>query len=129
MVALKDDAYLKQLIKSGLYGAVVHALVANGPKYNMLNSAVIDLFDYIRKVAVELSGIGLASNRDSHLLAGVQENLKATIKHVVEVHGELLREIDYVTTFKEFCLRYEQNEDSSMLEPLPYVTLRVPYVH
>jgi hypothetical protein len=61
---------------------------------------------------------------------GVQENLKATIKHVVEVHGELLREIDYVTTFKEFCLRYEQNEDSSMLEPLPYVTsTRVPYVH
>jgi protein phosphatase-4 regulatory subunit 3 len=52
MVALKDDAYLKQLIKSGLYGAVMHALVANGPKYNMLNSAVIDLFDYIRKVTV-----------------------------------------------------------------------------
>jgi uncharacterized protein YkuJ len=50
-----------------------------------------------------------------------QENVKPTIKHIVESHGEQLREVEYVSTFKEFCLRYEQNEDTSMLDPLAYV--------
>lgn len=45
-----------------------------------------------------------------------QENLKPTIKHVVETYGEQIREIDYVATFKELCLKYEQNEDTSMLD-------------
>lgn len=52
LVALKDETYLKQLIKSGVYAAIVHALVDNGPKYNMLNSSIIELFEYIRKVSV-----------------------------------------------------------------------------
>lgn len=62
MISSKDDAYLKLLIKSGAYGAIVHALVANGAKYNMLNSAIIELFEFIRKVKSAVLFVLLARN-------------------------------------------------------------------
>lgn len=54
LVGLKDDACLRFACKHGVFGAIVQALVANGQKYNMLNSAVIELFEYIKKVCVAL---------------------------------------------------------------------------
>lgn len=64
---------------------VVEAFLANGPRYNLLNSAVLELFDFIRR-----------------------ENIRALIEHFVERFWERLQHIDYVDTFQALKLKHEQ---------------------
>jgi protein phosphatase-4 regulatory subunit 3 len=54
MVAAKDDFYNRHIMKFNLFDPIVQLFVANGKKYNLINSAVIELFDYIRKVGLRL---------------------------------------------------------------------------
>jgi protein phosphatase-4 regulatory subunit 3 len=49
-IGLKNDFYAHYVIKNNLFAPVVEAFKANGDKYNMLNSAVIEMVDYICKV-------------------------------------------------------------------------------
>jgi protein phosphatase-4 regulatory subunit 3 len=88
MVAAKDDFYNRHIMKFNLFDPIVQLFVANGKKYNLINSAVIELFDYIRK-----------------------ENIKTLLKHVVENYSDIFKEVDYVETFKLLQLKYEQNKD------------------
>jgi protein phosphatase-4 regulatory subunit 3 len=88
MVAAKDDFYNRHIMKFKLFDPIVQLFVANGRKYNLINSAVIELFDYIRK-----------------------ENIKALLKHVIENYSDTFKEVDYVETFKLLQLKYEQNKD------------------
>lgn len=50
-VSLKEETYNKHIIKSNLLEPVVEALKTNGSRYNLLNSAIIELFDFIRSVS------------------------------------------------------------------------------
>jgi len=88
LVAAKDDWYNRYIIKWKLFDPIVQLFVANGSKYNLINSAVIELFDYIRK-----------------------ENIKRLLTYVVECYGDVFKEVDYVETFRLLQLRYEQNKD------------------
>ena len=51
VVGLKDDFYNRYIIKGDLFKPVVDAFVANGDKYNLLNSALIEIFEFIRVVS------------------------------------------------------------------------------
>lgn len=42
---------MNYIAKHNLLKPVVDAFVANGDRYNLLNSAVLELFEHIRKVA------------------------------------------------------------------------------
>jgi protein phosphatase-4 regulatory subunit 3 len=47
---MKDDFYNRHLSKNNLFDIVIQIFQENGSKYNMLNSAIIELFEFIRKV-------------------------------------------------------------------------------
>jgi len=51
MVGLKDEIYNRYIINGDLFKPVVDAFIANGNRYNLLNSALIELFEYIRLVS------------------------------------------------------------------------------
>lgn len=49
---LQDENINNYIIRQNLLKPIVDAFVANGVRYNLLNSAVLELFEYIRKVLV-----------------------------------------------------------------------------
>jgi len=51
-VALQDEHLINHFVRSDLLKPIVDAFVANGNRYNLLNSAVLELFEYIRKVSI-----------------------------------------------------------------------------
>ncbi|XP_045372214.1 protein PPP4R3C [Camelus bactrianus] len=91
MIGLKDELYNHYIIKGNLFEPVVNALLDNGTRYNMLNSAVIELFEYIRV-----------------------ENIKSLVAHVVENFYKTLESIEYVQTFKGLKIQYEQEKDQQI---------------
>ncbi|XP_040857918.1 protein PPP4R3C isoform X2 [Ochotona curzoniae] len=86
MIGIKDELYNRYIIKEKLFEPVIKALLDNGTRYNMLNSAIIELFEYIRV-----------------------ENIKSLITHIVE-HYNVLQSIEYVNTFKGLKNKYEQEK-------------------
>ena len=50
-VALQDEHLINHFVRSDLLKPIVDAFVANGNGSNLLNSAVLELFEYIRKVS------------------------------------------------------------------------------
>ncbi|XP_021526134.1 protein PPP4R3C [Aotus nancymaae] len=85
MIGLKDEVYIRYIIKGNLFGPVVNALIDNGTRYNLLNSAILELFEYIRV-----------------------ENIKSLVSHIVEKFYNTLESIRYVQTFKGLKINYEQ---------------------
>ena len=51
VVAMRDDFYDRYIVKGNLFKPLVDLFMANGTKYNLLNSALIELFEYIRIVS------------------------------------------------------------------------------
>ena len=62
---------------------MVDALVSNYDRYNLLNSAILEMFEFIRV-----------------------EDIKSLCSHVVENFSPTLDKITYVQTFKALKLRY-----------------------
>ena len=52
-VGLKDEFYNRYLVKGNLFEPVVKAFVNNGHKYNLFNSAAIEMFEFIRMVSYQ----------------------------------------------------------------------------
>jgi len=50
-IGLKDEFYYRHITRLDLFRPVVDTFVANAHKYNLLNSALIELFDFIRVVS------------------------------------------------------------------------------
>ncbi|XP_046771205.1 serine/threonine-protein phosphatase 4 regulatory subunit 3B isoform X9 [Gallus gallus] len=48
IIGLKDEFYNRYITKGNLFEPVINALLDNGTRYNLLNSAVIELFEFIR---------------------------------------------------------------------------------
>lgn len=88
IIGLKDEVYNRYIIQGNLFEPVVNAFLDNGTRYNMLNSAVIELFEYIKV-----------------------ENIKSLLLHVVEKFYKRLEWIEYVPTFKSMKFNYEQEKD------------------
>ena len=51
MIGLKDEFYNRYIVKNDLLKPVGDAFAANGKRYNLFNSAVIELFEFIRTVS------------------------------------------------------------------------------
>ncbi|CDW53421.1 serine:threonine protein phosphatase 4 [Trichuris trichiura] len=82
---LRDDVYISHIIGQRLFDPIVKCFVANGRTYNLLNSAMLELFEFIRS-----------------------ENIKKLAAHIVENYFENFKEVDYVNTFQLLRVRYEQ---------------------
>uniref|UniRef100_A0A8C5B5L4 Serine/threonine-protein phosphatase 4 regulatory subunit 3-like central domain-containing protein n=1 Tax=Gadus morhua TaxID=8049 RepID=A0A8C5B5L4_GADMO len=88
IIGLKDEYYNRYIIKGNLFEPVINALLDNGTRYNLLNSAVIELFEFIKV-----------------------EDVKSLIAHIVDNFYKALESIEYVQTFKGLKGRYEQEKD------------------
>ena len=50
IVGLKDEFYNRYIVRDNLLAPIVKAFIANGRRYNLLNSAMIEFFEYLRAV-------------------------------------------------------------------------------
>ncbi|XP_077538226.1 serine/threonine-protein phosphatase 4 regulatory subunit 3 flfl isoform X1 [Haemaphysalis longicornis] len=94
IVGLKDEFYNRYIINGNLFGPVVDAFRNNNGRYNLLDSAVLELFEFIRV-----------------------DDVKSLCLHVVERYGKVLDKVEYVQTFKSLRLRYEQHQERMRERP------------
>ncbi len=53
VVQLKDEFYNRHIVKNRLFEEVVRCFKANGHRYNLKNSALLELFEFIKTVATD----------------------------------------------------------------------------
>jgi protein phosphatase-4 regulatory subunit 3 len=95
-VNLQDEFYNQQMMQEHLFEPILNVVYETMPRDNLLNSACLELFDYIRR-----------------------ESIRALITHLVENYREKLKDIVYVDTFSGLITRYEQMQrpnDASFAE-------------
>ncbi|XP_026457463.1 serine/threonine-protein phosphatase 4 regulatory subunit 3-like isoform X2 [Papaver somniferum] len=83
-----DEQLLSHIVKKNHLKPIVDAFIANGDRYNLLNSAVLDLFEYIRK-----------------------ENIKTLIMYIVDSFWSQLVKFEPFATVSQLKLKYEQNKE------------------
>jgi len=88
IINLKDEFYNRYIIKGNLFLPVINALVSNYDRYNLLNSAILEMFEFIRV-----------------------EDVKSLCSHIVENFSTTLDKVTYVQTFKALKSRYDQHQD------------------
>ncbi|KAF2864762.1 component of IIS longevity pathway SMK-1-domain-containing protein [Massariosphaeria phaeospora] len=84
-IGLHDETHNRQIIQHRLFDPVIDILFETMPRDNLLNSACLELFEFIKR-----------------------ENIKMLVQHLVETYREKLQIITYVDTFQNLILRYEQ---------------------
>ncbi|CAB1343769.1 unnamed protein product [Coregonus sp. 'balchen'] len=92
IIGQKDEYYNRYIIKGNLFEPVINTLLDNGTRYNLLNSAIIELFEFIKV-----------------------EDIKSLIAHIIDNYFTALESIEYVQTFKGLKGRYEQEKDRQTL--------------
>ncbi|XP_005109405.1 serine/threonine-protein phosphatase 4 regulatory subunit 3A [Aplysia californica] len=90
IVGLKEDFYNRYIINENLFRPIVDAFLANGDRYNLINSAMIELFEFI-----------------------TSEDIKLLRTYIVETFQKELEGIKYVKTFETLKLRYEQQREKN----------------
>ncbi|KAI3990131.1 hypothetical protein MKX01_029109 [Papaver californicum] len=89
-----DEQLLSHIVKKNHLKPIVDAFVANGDRYNLLNSAVLDLFEYIRK-----------------------ENIKSLIMYLVDSFWSQLVKFGNFATVSQLKLKYEQFQNKEKIDP------------
>ncbi|CAN1194989.1 Serine/threonine-protein phosphatase 4 regulatory subunit 3 [Linum perenne] len=85
-----DEHLITHFVKNNLLKPIVDAFVSNGDRYNLLNSAVLELFEYIRK-----------------------ENLKLLVKYIVDSFWTELEKFEHLTSIQSLKVKYEQYLENS----------------
>jgi len=88
IISLKDEFYNRYIVKGNLLSPVVDAFLRNNGRYNLLDSAILELFEFIK-----------------------MEDIKSLCVYVVDTFGKALDKVEYVQTFKCLRLRYDQQQD------------------
>lgn len=83
-IGLQDEFHNRQLIQHRLFEPILNIVYETMPRDNLLNSACLELFEYIKR-----------------------ENIKQLIVHLVEHYRERLLGITYVNTFQNLLIKYE----------------------
>lgn len=78
----------RHIIKGNLFAPVVDAFIRNNSRYNLLESAILELFEFIKA-----------------------EDIKSLCTYVVENFSKIFDEIEYVQTFKHLKARYDQHQE------------------
>ncbi|CAN0855492.1 Serine/threonine-protein phosphatase 4 regulatory subunit 3 [Linum grandiflorum] len=85
-----DEHLTTHFVKNNLLKPIIDAFVRNGDRYNLLNSAVLELFEYIRK-----------------------ENLKMLVKYIVDSFWDDLVKFEHLTSIQSLKVKYEQYLENS----------------
>lgn len=94
-IGLHDEFHNRQIIQNRLFDPILNILFETMPRDNLLNSACLELFEFIKR-----------------------ENIKAIIVHLVETYREKLQAITYVDTFQNLILRYDQMHEPPTTQEL-----------
>ncbi|KAA6411259.1 MAG: hypothetical protein FRX48_04539 [Lasallia pustulata] len=84
-IGLQDEFYHRQIIQNHLFEPILNIVYDTMPRDNLLNSACLELFEFVKR-----------------------ENIKPIIIHVVENYREKLQDVTYVDTFQNLITRYDQ---------------------
>ena len=89
IIAKKDEFYIRYIIKENCLGPIVDTFVTNSNRYNLLNSTILEMFEFIKK-----------------------EDLNAVCTYIIENFGDSLLKITYVQTFKTIKRQQDQYKKS-----------------
>ncbi|KAF5950829.1 hypothetical protein HYC85_012822 [Camellia sinensis] len=89
LISRSDEHLMNHIVKNNLLKPIVQAFICNGNRYNLLNSAVLELFEYICK-----------------------ENLKVLLKYVVDSFWNQLINFENLTAIHGLKVKYEQSLDN-----------------
>ncbi|PSR85086.1 Serine/threonine-protein phosphatase 4 regulatory subunit like [Actinidia chinensis var. chinensis] len=90
LISRNDEHLMNHIVKNNLFKPIVEAFIDNGNRYNLLNSAVLELFEYVRK-----------------------ENLKILLKYLVDSFWNQLVKFENLATIYALKIKYEQSLESS----------------
>jgi hypothetical protein len=93
VVGVNDKFYLRQIVKDNLLAPIVDTFVANANRYNLLNSAILELFAFIKK-----------------------ETIKPLITYFVSNFYDRVKDITYVDTFSQLKAKADTLEFSTAVE-------------
>lgn len=65
IISLKDEFYNRYIIKGNLFAPVIDAFVKNNGRYNLLDSAIVEMFEFIKLVSFQfvfVSSVPLVCN-------------------------------------------------------------------
>lgn len=51
IIALKDEFYNRYIVKGNLFAPVIDAFIRNSGRYNLLDSAILEMFEFIKLVS------------------------------------------------------------------------------
>lgn len=78
----------RHIVKGNLLAPVIDAFIKNKGRYNLLESAILEFFEFIKI-----------------------EDIKTLCNYVVEGFGKFIDEISYVQTFKNLKNKYELQQE------------------
>lgn len=84
-IGLQDEFHNRQMTQNGLFDPILAIVEETMPRDNLLNSACLELFEYVKR-----------------------ESIKQLIVHLVDTYRDRLMAISYVNTFQALVLKYEQ---------------------
>ncbi|KAI1804155.1 DUF625-domain-containing protein [Daldinia bambusicola] len=85
LIGLQDEFYVKHVSEKKVIGPVLDVLIETMPRDNLLSSACLEFFEFIRK-----------------------ENIKDLVKHVVENYRDKVQKLAYLDLFRTLIVRYDQ---------------------
>eukprot|EP00127_Corallochytrium_limacisporum_P006298 Clim_evm9s225 gene=Clim_evmTU9s225 len=90
IVAQQDEVYNRAIIQNGGFHVLISIFQKNGHRYNLLNSAIIELFDFIQR-----------------------HNIFTLVDHCVKNFRPTLDQVNYVNTFKQLITKHCENSKKS----------------
>ena len=85
VVTIGDEHHLRQMYRFDIFRSVLGIITATMPRDNLLNSACLELFEYVRR-----------------------ENVRFVIQILAEDYRDILESITFTDIFRGILLRYEQ---------------------
>eukprot|EP00268_Persea_americana_P059089 TRINITY_DN7216_c0_g2_i7.p1 TRINITY_DN7216_c0_g2~~TRINITY_DN7216_c0_g2_i7.p1 ORF type:complete len:893 (-),score=145.01 TRINITY_DN7216_c0_g2_i7:577-3255(-) len=86
IISRNDEHLLRYIVMNDLMKPIIDAFISNGNRYNLLHSAVLELFEYIRK-----------------------ENLKSLILYIVDSFWEELTKFEHLSSIQSLKVKYDQS--------------------
>jgi len=87
VVGMNDPDYDQHIIRHNLLEPIIEVFLSNGDRYNILNSVILELFEYI---------------------ADPKQNHATLIRYYVENFHTKLKDIEYPNPFTDLNLRYQR---------------------
>eukprot|EP00210_Caulerpa_lentillifera_P008601 g8205.t1 len=88
LVGMKDEFFDRMINRTNIPDHLIDLLLENGERNNMLNSTLLELFDFVRK-------------EKRHLL----------IEEIIMRHYDRVKDIDYVSTFQGLKLEFDKAQE------------------